>query len=438
MGILVAVLFCFLQSCFSQKQHGLEDESFDFKPFRDVVAKVVNKPYNPSQRSILPNSTSLDCVYPPKTVIFTYSTHYTRELILLQHQALDTSGLRSCLEEIWVTLCLDKKCVQYCEENNIQNVALVEIGPKSSNSGTMTELPPSDFNKGEYRFLTYLKQELFYEALQVADHFFFLDVDCLLFKNPFVEIQYGRDELGHRIVFDESMSAGDHLLENMGNSRKLDVSDGRKGPAFFAVKKNDPETHPDNVRVNHPIGPGVSDRKRSAMATNHHAQLQVGGHHHGQNGDHRKNLKAYHYPDKYGYDLMYQRDRGRTLDCTGSVNTGQVYMRNSTRAQIYFQRFRELKGVIMEGKNGPEQDHVFDASQLGKMRICSLTPHLFTAHCYIDFGNIRYINSGRTPIKDIISYHVSCVEGLAVKKRRLMDVYNAVKAKNSDPMSNYL
>ena len=72
------------------------------------------------------------------------------------------------------------------------------------------------------------------------------------------------------------------------------------------------------------------------------------------------------------------------------------------------------------------------------MRICSLTPHLFTAHCYIDFGNIRYINNGRTPIRDIISYHVSCVEGLGLKKRRLMDVFKAVKDKSGEPMSNYL
>jgi hypothetical protein len=352
----------------------------DFTPFHAMLRTVVDKPYDSSTHAIRPNSTSFDCVYPPKSVVFTYSTHYTQELILLQHRALDTSNLRICLEEIFVTLCLDKKCYEYCAQHNISNVALIEI------SGSNAELPPSDFNQGEYRYLTYLKQDLFREALTVADQFFFMDVDCLLFKNPFVEIQYGRDEYGARITSSNS------LLHDYSSP--------------------------------------------STLATVVAPTPQTRGYHHLL---HSKKFRDLHnIPEEYGYDMMYQRDRGRTLDCSGSVNTGQVYMKNSSKVHHYFETFAKLKSKIMAGTIGPEQDHVFTATQSGNMSICSLTPQLFTAHCYQVFGNIRFIAQGATPVKDIITYHVSCVEGLKTKIHQLNIVLKAVQSGSRNPIKDFL
>lgn len=32
-----------------------------------------------------------------------------------------------------------------------------------------------------------------YEATKVVNEIFFVDADCLLLRNPFIEVQYGRD-----------------------------------------------------------------------------------------------------------------------------------------------------------------------------------------------------------------------------------------------------
>jgi hypothetical protein len=63
----------------------------------------------------------------------------------------------------------------------------------------MPKLPGGEYRKGPYFFFTYLKHELMYEALKVADEVFYFDIDVLLLRNPWVEVQYGRDEVGNRI-----------------------------------------------------------------------------------------------------------------------------------------------------------------------------------------------------------------------------------------------
>lgn len=52
------------------------------------------------------------------------------------------------------------------------------------------------------------------------------------------------------------------------------------------------------------------------------------------------------------YEIMYQRDRGRGPSCSGSVNTGQVYLRNTTKVQVYLARMLEMKATIIKGDKG--------------------------------------------------------------------------------------
>jgi len=49
------------------------------------------------------------------------------------------------------------------------------------------------------RYYTWLKHELMYEALQIANEIFFFDADVVIFRNPWPEVTYGRDETGVRI-----------------------------------------------------------------------------------------------------------------------------------------------------------------------------------------------------------------------------------------------
>lgn len=317
--------------CFVFLQWIIEDvvttpQNIDFAPFRKAVAQVLKHPTNP----ILDNSTNADCVFPDNAVMFTYSSHYMTDLILIQQRALNSSGIGHCLRSRFITLCLDIECHDFCQTHHILHCPLINLN----------KLPASDFNKGEYRFFTFLKHELLLEALKVASHAFFFDADCIIMKNPFVELSHGgRDKEGRSL-------------------------------------------------------PGI-------------------------------------------YDMFYQRDRGRGNDCSGSINSGQIYLRNSTKVQHYLQVMLSFKDIIMEGKNGLDQDFISNATDQANLTKCSLAPTLYTAHCLMIFGNINYINRN-APVKDLVTYHTSCAEGVGSKKGMLLRVLNAVESKNHGGIGGFV
>jgi hypothetical protein len=90
--------------------------------------------------------------------------------------------------------------------------------------------------------------------------------------------------------------------------------------------------------------------------------------------------------------------------------------------------------LCCSGRYGADQDFVADPAFKNNMTHCSLTPHLYVAHCYHVFGNIRYIR-GNTPVKDLVTFHTSCVSGVTNKKGRMIKVLNAVKQNKTTPMS---
>ncbi len=51
-----------------------------------------------------------------------------------------------------------------------------------------------------FRFFAYLKHDLMLEALKVAEEVIFFDADVLLFRNPWIETTYGRDENGKFVL----------------------------------------------------------------------------------------------------------------------------------------------------------------------------------------------------------------------------------------------
>ncbi len=163
-----------------------------------------------------------------------------------------------------------------------------------------------------------------YEALKVANEVFFFDADSILLRNPWIDIQFGRDEEGVRTA-------------------KL-------------------------------------------------------------------------------FDVQFQRDRGKGPACTGSANTGQVYVRNTTETQAYLNNMRTWKPLILKGGMGLDQDFVGNATKFANAKTCTLSTSLYAAHC---FGS----RNGRALAKDLVSYHTSCVEGIHSKKSRLNAVAHAVKTR---------
>lgn len=208
--------------------------NFDFSSFRETISTALQQ-----QTPLLTNEISTsDCAMPKSAIMVTYTSHYMRDLLILQHKAMETWGLRTCLENRYVTACLDAKCVSVCKSQKIPYCTLLK----------MPVLPPSDFGKNAYNYLMYLKHELIFEALKVAHEVFFFDVDTMIFRKPWVHTQFGRNEQGNQVLG--------------------------------------------------------------------------------------------------SYDFMYQRERGRGPFCSGSVNGGQLYLRNTTSVHHYIAGTKSLKANI--------------------------------------------------------------------------------------------
>ena len=183
--ILAAVAIAALLNGAASNEMNLPD-SIDFTPFRDAITKAMKSGVQPKPLTNL--SKSDECAMPPSSIMFSYTSHYTMDLIVLQHKAMESWGLIDCLESRFVTACLDAKCMAMCSSRKIPNCCLLH----------MAELPGSDFGKNAYKYFTYLKHELMFEALKVVEEVFFFDADTVIFRNPWVETQFGRNEQGQK------------------------------------------------------------------------------------------------------------------------------------------------------------------------------------------------------------------------------------------------
>jgi hypothetical protein len=285
--------------------------SIDFTPFRNIISKIF---LNTTQ---LPTN---DCNIPNKAVMFSYTNHHLFFMIELQRRAMEITNSRKCLEQRYITICLDSKCMLLCGKHNIPNCVQLEF----------PTIPLTVFGKGLYHYLTWVKHEFMYEALQVADEIFFFDSDVLIFRNPWPEVKY----------------------ERINKEGKRNIT----------------------------IAP---------------------------------------------YDIMYQRERGiwGGLGCGGTVNTGQVYILNSTEIQKYFKILLQRKNIILKNHGMLDQDHVNEIisdESLVRLKRCTLSVRNFHGYCTAS-------KDATSPLKEIITFHTTCLSGNA-KHNVLQKMYNNMKA----------
>jgi hypothetical protein len=171
MIVLLLIILFIITNC------EINFEEIDYSPFHNIIRKVLLNSNNISYNINTLNTTA--CAMPLSSIMFTYTTHYLIELIELQYKAMDQFGLKSCLLQRFIVVCLDLKCKQYCNSNNIINCVLINL----------PELPKSDFGKNSYHLITYIKHELMYEALKFSKEIFYFDIDSLLFKNPWTALK---------------------------------------------------------------------------------------------------------------------------------------------------------------------------------------------------------------------------------------------------------
>lgn len=162
----------------------------DYTPFRSLI------------RTLLQDDAafSSNCSYPPKSIMFTYSTHYTFAFLPMNQRAMDQYGQRHCIEKRFITMCLDVACHNQCAKHKIANCILIQFTKSLPANSTkeVVEFLPSEFAKNDYKKLCWLKHEMMYEALKEAENVFFFDADVVVFSNPFADLHQRRDEQGNR------------------------------------------------------------------------------------------------------------------------------------------------------------------------------------------------------------------------------------------------
>jgi hypothetical protein len=95
---------------------------------------------------------------PKGAVIVTYNNEHLFPLLILQRRALEVHKVRRCVENRFITVCLDAMCLRLCAIHDIPNCLDLRI-----------ETAASDFKKGDYVWITYIKHEIMEAALEVAD-----------------------------------------------------------------------------------------------------------------------------------------------------------------------------------------------------------------------------------------------------------------------------
>lgn len=159
----------------------------DLQPFQAVI------------RTALQLSTNLNtsqCNLPDGGIMYTLSNHHLFPLLVLRQEAMAKKGVLNCLQQRFITTCLDEKCLMLCKAHKFSNCALI----------TMPETPytafgaqATSYQKNSYSYIVWLKWETLFSALSVAKEVFYLDADVLLLDNPFPDTRFGRDQTGRRI-----------------------------------------------------------------------------------------------------------------------------------------------------------------------------------------------------------------------------------------------
>lgn len=111
------------------------------------------------------------------------------------------------------------------------------------------------------------------------------------------------------------------------------------------------------------------------------------------------------------YDAMWQKERGlKQKDCGGSVNSGQLYFKNTTAVRDYFHLLFMNKSDIVIGGNILDQDFVGMHITREELQIsyCTLAIDKFLGHCQAS-------HSRNALIKKVVSYHTTCLGSFNTK-----------------------
>jgi hypothetical protein len=141
------------------------------------------------------------------------------------------------------------------------------------------------------------------------------------------------------------------------------------------------------------------------------------------------------------YDLRYQREIGREESCEGSINTGVLYLKNSTAAHFLLKSIMGYKNTIVRLRRGTEQkfvNRIIRTIPDLNIKACALPATRFTSRCLIYNEDIQYLDGYRYTAGDIITFHANCYKETHAKMIVLNRVLYAAQYNRTSPLVHVL
>eukprot|EP01031_Cornospumella_fuschlensis_P028304 gene28304-34176_t len=109
-----------------------------------------------------------------------------------------------------------------------------------------------------------------------------------------------------------------------------------------------------------------------------------------------------------GYELRYQRERGNEESCTGLVNTGVLFMRNTTKVRGLVAHMLTFRHDIVSLRKGHDQRYFNKIITSHQLSRCSLPPLLFASHCLYKTSKILDLDHTSYTASDVVTFHATC------------------------------
>lgn len=160
----------------NQFQHSIRPSSFREANFTRIMSRIAKMS---SYCSNMPNH----------TVIITTVTGPAFDLLLLGRELIPISrtGDDGCVLRSMIVVCMDIQCMRLCKHHNVKPCTrfpgLDGLDYPTQYNSTLA------FKTIEWRYVTYLKYEVFYRAFELGvGAVLMLDADVLVLRNPFADI----------------------------------------------------------------------------------------------------------------------------------------------------------------------------------------------------------------------------------------------------------
>jgi len=136
-------------------------------------------------------------------------------------------------------------------------------------------------------------------------------------------------------------------------------------------------------------------------------------------------------------DLYFQREHGWNNKCGAfkdEVNSGQMYIRNSSKLAQYFSYFasKKYESTVLMVHN--DQEYIPDAVSVANLTACGLPAVKFSSYCHV----CSTLSTDFLSVGEVVSYHLNCAGSTPKRVLLMSQIIGAAEANpNNTKLSSF-